>query len=324
MYLRGYQSSDAEELASLFYDTVHRVNRKEYTQEQVDAWAAGQIDLDAWDRSLQEHITLVAVEQERLVGFGDIDYTGYLDRLFVHADHQGRGIATALCDVLEHSVPGPVTTHASLTAKPFFEARGYRVLAAQQVVRRGVELPNYVMRKESASPVRQAEKRFDRNLLPPADENGFLVRLVDQPQKQEEAAQWFHEKWDIPKEAYQESMADCLRGAGAVPQWYLALEGDRIVGGLGVIENDFHSRTDLAPNVCAVYTEEDQRGKGIAGALLRYACKDMQNRGIDTLYLLTDHTSFYERYGWEFFCLVQEEGRDMLTRIYRHQAAKAP
>ena len=166
MYLRGYQSSDAEELASLFYDTVHRVNRKEYTQEQVDAWAAGQIDLDAWDRSLQEHITLVAVEQERLVGFGDIDYTGYLDRLFVHADHQGRGIATALCDVLEHSVPGPVTTHASLTAKPFFEARGYRVLAAQQVVRRGVELPNYVMRKESASPVRQAEKRFDRNLRP--------------------------------------------------------------------------------------------------------------------------------------------------------------
>ena len=153
MYLRVYQPSDAEELAGLFYDTVHRVNRKEYTQEQVDAWATGQIELAAWDRSFREHITLVAVEQERLVGFGDIDHTGYLDRLFVHADHQGRGIATALCDVLEHSVPGPVTTHASLTAKPFFEARGYRVLAAQQVVRRGVVLPNYVMRKEAASPV---------------------------------------------------------------------------------------------------------------------------------------------------------------------------
>lgn len=158
---------------------------------------------------------------------------------------------------------------------------------------------------------------MERAPLPPADGNGGLVRLADQPQKQEEAAQWFHEKWGIPKEAYQESMADCLRGAGAVPQWYLALEGDRIVGGLGVIENDFHPRTDLAPNVCAVYTEEDRRGKGVAGALLRYACRDMQNRGIDTLYLLTDHTSFYERYGWEFFCLIQEEGQDKPTRVYR-------
>ena len=69
---------------------------------------------------------------------------------------------------------------------------------------------------------------------------------------------------------------------GAVPQWYLAMEGGQIIGGLGVIENDFHDRKDLAPNVCAVYTEEDKRGQGVAGALLNTVCKDMRDRGIDT------------------------------------------
>ena len=85
----------------------------------------------------------------------------------------------------------------------------------------------------------------------------------------------------------------------------MAMEDDRIIGGLGVIENDFHDRKDLAPNVCAVYTEADRRCRGIAGALLNYVCADMKKKGIDTLYLITDHTSFYERYGWEFFCMVQ-------------------
>lgn len=81
----------------------------------------------------------------------------------------------------------------------------------------------------------------------------------------------------------------------------MAVEEGRIIGGLGVIENDFHDRKDLSPNVCAVYTEEDRRGMGVAGALLNGVCADMKERGIDTLYLLTDHDSFYERYGWEFY-----------------------
>ena len=103
-------------------------------------------------------------------------------------------------------------------------------------------------------------------------------------------------------------MATCLQGGSAVPQWYLVLEGGRIVAGAGVIENDFHDRKDLAPNVCAVYTEKDLRGRGIAGRLLEAVCADMSRCGIDTLFLLTDHTSFYERYGWEFFCMAQGEG----------------
>ena len=116
-----------------------------------------------------------------------------------------------------------------------------------------------------------------------------------------------------------ESMEECLEKDSAVPQWYLAMECGQIIGGLGVIDNDFHDRKDLAPNVCAVYTEEHKRGQGVAGALLNAVCEDMRNRGIGTLYLVTDHTTFYERYGWEFLCMVQGDGEPEQTRMYIHK-----
>ena len=147
-----------------------------------------------------------------------------------------------------------------------------------------------------------------------------IIRLIDRPEIKERAAQWFNEKWGIPTAAYLESMEDCLLKKGAVPQWYMALEKEKIIGGLGVIENDFHNRKDLTPNVCAVYTEEDKRCNGVAGSLLNYVCADMKEKGIDTLYLVTDHTSFYERYGWEFLCLVQGDGEPDMTRMYIHKA----
>ncbi len=105
--------------------------------------------------------------------------------------------------------------------------------------------------------------------------NYNIVRLTDKPEIKEQAAQWFHEKWGIPLEAYMESMEECLTGGKPVPQWYIAMEGDRMIGGLGVIENDFHDRKDLTPNVCAVYIEKDRRCNGVAGALLNYACTHM-------------------------------------------------
>lgn len=145
-----------------------------------------------------------------------------------------------------------------------------------------------------------------------------IVRLRDRPELKEEAAAWFHEKWGVPLEAYRESMEQCLAGGSPVPQWYMAMAGGRIIGGLGVIENDFHDRKDLAPNVCAVYVEERFRRRGVAGALLEEVCRDMEQLGVSTLYLLTGHTSFYERYGWEFFCMAQGEGESQLSRMYRH------
>lgn len=147
-----------------------------------------------------------------------------------------------------------------------------------------------------------------------------IIRIKDAPERKEAAAQWFHKKWGIPLSAYLESMEESLAASGAVPQWYVAMEGSRIIGGMGVIENDFHDRKDLTPNVCAVYVEPDKRCRGIAGALLHYVCEDMKAQEMDTLYLVTDHTSFYERYGWEFLCMVQGDGEPDLTRMYIHKS----
>lgn len=149
MRIRRYEPDDLSQIITLFYDTVHTVNVADYSKEQLDAWADGAPDLDRWSRSLLEHHSLVAVESDDLiVGFGDIDGTGYLDRLYVHKDRQGLGIARALCDRLEGAVDAPViTTHASITARPFFEGRGYRVIREQQVERHGVWMTNFVMEK---------------------------------------------------------------------------------------------------------------------------------------------------------------------------------
>lgn len=149
MRIRRYEPDDLSQIITLFYDTVHTVNVADYSKEQLDAWADGAPDLDRWSSSLLEHHSLVAVESDDLiVGFGDIDGTGYLDRLYVHKDRQGLGIATALCDRLEGAVDAPlITTHASITARPFFEGRGYRVIREQQVERHGVWMTNFVMEK---------------------------------------------------------------------------------------------------------------------------------------------------------------------------------
>ena len=148
LQLRPYRPEDCRALAELFYDTVHTVNARDYAPEQLDAWASGEVDLRAWDGSFRAHTTLVAEAQGQIVGFADMDKGGYLDRLYVHRDFQGRGIATALCTALERACPSPrYTTHASITARPFFLARGYRVARQQRVERRGVELTNFVMEK---------------------------------------------------------------------------------------------------------------------------------------------------------------------------------
>lgn len=163
MIIREYQPCDCKETADLFYHTVHTVNAKDYTEEQLDAWATGNIDLEKWNQSFLEHYSVVALDGERITGFGDIDRTGCLDRLYVHAEYQGKGIAAAICDKLEQAVRKKtgicasasgasdtishkkIVTHASLTAKPFFEKRGYRLVREQQAERQGILLTNFVM-----------------------------------------------------------------------------------------------------------------------------------------------------------------------------------
>ena len=155
MIIRRYRPSDCGHMAELFYQTVHSVNAKDYTKEQLGVWATGQVDLDEWDRSFSAHYTVVAVREGVLAGFGDIDGTGYLDRLYVHRDFQRQGVASAICGALEQAAGmNTITTHASITARPFFARRGYIVKRKQRVVRKGISLTNYVMvkypEKESA------------------------------------------------------------------------------------------------------------------------------------------------------------------------------
>ena len=148
--LRRYQPNDIDAIAALFYDTVHSMCVKDYTAEQLDAWADGHVEKAVWNASLQAHHTLVAESGGMVVGFGDID-GNYLDRLYVHKDWQARGVATAIVAALEQHARETgetcVVTHASVTARPFFERRGYAVVKEQQVERKGVLLTNFVMEK---------------------------------------------------------------------------------------------------------------------------------------------------------------------------------
>lgn len=148
MKIREYKSSDCDKIADLFYNTVHFINAKDYTQEQLNVWATGNIDIYKWDKSFLNNYTLVAEENNMIIGFGDINNEGYLDRLYVHKDYQNIGIATALCDKLEKRYHVEyIITHSSITAKPFFEKRRYKVIKKQFVERNGIRLTNYIMKK---------------------------------------------------------------------------------------------------------------------------------------------------------------------------------
>ena len=147
MEIREYREEDQAEILSLFYETVHTVNAKDYNEKQLDAWAPQDNDYEHLNAALRNNLTLIAIEDGKITGFADIDENGYLDHLFVHKDYQRRGIASALCSRMEEGFKR-IETHASITARPFFEKRGYVVVKAQDVKIRGEILRNYVMEKK--------------------------------------------------------------------------------------------------------------------------------------------------------------------------------
>lgn len=146
-----------------------------------------------------------------------------------------------------------------------------------------------------------------------------IINLKDHPHMIRQASLWFHEKWQIPASAYESSMQESL--TQTIPSWYVMIHNDIIIAGIGIIENDFHKRIDLTPNICALYVKEEYRHQGIAGKLLQHVCDDMKDVGIDTLYLITDLTSFYEKYNWKFLCMVEDDD-GLFTRMYVHYMNK--
>lgn len=130
LILRVYKPADCKALTELFYETVHSVNTKDYTKEQVDAWADGNVDLEKWNQSFLEHYTVIAEEENGITGFGDISDTGYLDRLYVHKAYQHQGIASAICDELEHYADQNVveTLASNRRQDRFLNPEGYMVI----------------------------------------------------------------------------------------------------------------------------------------------------------------------------------------------------
>lgn len=151
MEIRDYKEGDAEEIAHLFHETVHSVNRPDYSREQVEAWAPEIPDAAEWHRRMVAGKTLVAEQAGEVVGFAELEEDGHLDMLYVRNDLAGRGIGQSLYQAAEDVARalglGLIFTESSITVRPFFERQGFRVVREQTVRRRGVRLTNFVMEK---------------------------------------------------------------------------------------------------------------------------------------------------------------------------------
>lgn len=143
-----------------------------------------------------------------------------------------------------------------------------------------------------------------------------LKKLRDNPILCEKSSNWFSQKWDIPVEAYKESIEECIGQKTQIPQWYVVVnDNGEIIAGAGVIENDFHSRKDLSPNLCALFVEEGYRNQGIAKYILDFVRKDLGDMGFNKLYLVTDYKGLYEKYGWDFITMANDD-EDRPIRVY--------
>src|ERR671917_1738280 len=149
--IRDYEQVDAPAIARLFYETVRSVNRADYSEEQVEAWAPAVPDAGEWHDRMAGRRTLVAKEGGEVVGFCELEEDGHLDMFYVRKDAVGRGIGRSLYEAAERAARrwdlGLLFTEASVTARPFFERQSFRVLGERRVLRLGVELTNFAMEK---------------------------------------------------------------------------------------------------------------------------------------------------------------------------------
>ncbi len=156
MKIRCYGARDAPQLARLFYGTVHSVNRLDYSEEQVRAWAPIVPNPEEWHARMAGRRTLVAEEGGEVVGFAELEDDGHLGMLYVCGDAVGRGVGQRLYQAVEREGRrrglGQIFTEASITARPFFERQGFRVVREQTVSRRGVSMTNFAMEKPLSPP----------------------------------------------------------------------------------------------------------------------------------------------------------------------------
>ena len=160
--LRTYRADDAPTLLALFRDTIRRVNSRDYSPAQVAAWASDDIDTVRWFGRFAGRFVPVAEEAGRPVGFAELEADGHIDRVYISADHQGRGIGRALLAAVvaeaRRVAIARLFTEASITARPFFEAQGFVVRTPQVVTCCGAEFVNYRMARVLTEPSTAADR----------------------------------------------------------------------------------------------------------------------------------------------------------------------
>ncbi|EIY8044209.1 GNAT family N-acetyltransferase [Vibrio vulnificus] len=151
--IRKYEESDASELWELFYHTVRNVNRRDYYQEQVEAWAPDNFDCEIWKNKLNAISPFIAEIEGVIVGYADLQESGLIDHFFCHHDYQGKGVARCLMEhVFKVGTSRGITKYyseVSITARPFYEKFGFKVVKEQSIEVRGQKLQNFVMEKFS-------------------------------------------------------------------------------------------------------------------------------------------------------------------------------
>lgn len=154
--LRPFEPEDVGALLALFRDSVRKVARRDYSEDQVRAWAPDEIDIAAFGARLGRQTVLVATEGAAIAGFAALDGQGHVDLLFVHPGHQRKGAGRLLLQGVEETaraagMPG-LSAHVSLTARPLFEALVFTVIAERRVPLRGQTLTNFRMEKPLHTP----------------------------------------------------------------------------------------------------------------------------------------------------------------------------
>lgn len=146
--------------------------------------------------------------------------------------------------------------------------------------------------------------------------NYQIIKISEQPNWILKAALWFSKKWKIKKEEYQKSMLESVNSP--IPEWYILLDSNHtILAGAGVIENDFHPYHEFCPNLCALYVQKKYRNQKLATHLIQFIIKDMQQKGIKQLFLLTNHTSFYEKLNWKYITTIEDNEKQSM-RVYQY------
>ena len=157
----------------------------------------------------------------------------------------------------------------------------------------------------------------ESNIIDKVDKDECKIIRITSKSQFEEASIFFSNKWGVPIEAYLESMEESLVSTSGVPSWFIIKNEGQIIGGVGVIENDFHKRKDLRPNLCALYIKEEYQKMGISRHLLDTVCSYLKEKGIETAYLITTHTKYYERVNFKFLEEIEEDSGDLVRCYYR-------